>query len=113
MATQSADKKTAPKTAPKAAPKPAPATDASGKAARTRVGIVDSDKRDKTRRVVVKFQARHPKYGKYIANRTILHVHDEKNESKAGDVVEVAECRPISKTKTWKLVRVVERRQGE
>ena len=105
MATQSADKKTAPKSAPKADAKP--------KAARTRIGIVDSDKRDKTRRVVVKFQARHPKYGKYIANRTILHVHDEKNESRTGDVVEVAECRPLSKTKSWKLVRVVDRRQGE
>ena len=109
MATQSADKKTTPKPAPKAAPK----ADAPAKAARTRIGIVDSDKRDKTRRVVVKFQARHPKYGKYVANRTILHVHDEKNESKSGDTVEVAECRPISKTKTWKLVRVVERREGE
>ena len=109
MATQSADKKTTPKPAAKAAPK----ADAPAKAARTRIGIVDSDKRDKTRRVVVKFQARHPKYGKYVANRTILHVHDEKNESKSGDTVEVAECRPISKTKTWKLVRVVERREGE
>jgi small subunit ribosomal protein S17 len=105
MATQTADKTAAPK-GDQGAPKPA-------KAARTRIGIVDSDKRDKTRRVVVKFQARHPKYGKYIANRTILHVHDENNESRSGDVVEVAECRPISKTKTWRLVRVVERREGE
>ena len=104
MATQTTDKKAGAKAGQ--AEKPA-------KAARTKLGVVDSDKRDKTRRVVVKFQARHPKYGKYIASRTILHVHDEKNESKAGDVVEVAECRPISKTKSWRLVRVVDRREGK
>ncbi len=75
----------------------------------TRIGVVESDKRDKTRRVTVRFSAPHPKYGKYVANRTILHVHDEKNESKLGDRVEVAPCRPVSKTKTWKLVRIVER----
>lgn len=97
---------TAEKSAAKGADKPA-------KAARTRIGVVDSDKRDKTRRVVVKFQQRHPKYGKYIASRTILHVHDENNESRAGDTVEVAECRPISKTKSWRLVRVVEKRQAD
>lgn len=90
----------------------APASPAA-RAARTKVGVVDSDKRDKTRRVVVKFQARHPKYGKFIASRTILHVHDENNESRTGDVVEIAECRPISKTKFWRLVRVVDRRAGE
>lgn len=76
----------------------------------TRIGTVDSDKRPQTRRVVVAYSSKHPKYGKYIQQRTILHVHDEKNESKTGDVVEVAACRPISKTKQWRLVRVVERR---
>jgi small subunit ribosomal protein S17 len=90
----------------------APAKDAP-KAVRTKVGVVDSDKRSKTRRVVVKFQARHPKYGKYIASRTILHVHDENNESHTGDIVEIAECRPISKTKFWRLVRIVDRRAGQ
>lgn len=79
------------------------------KKAATQIGVVESDKRDKTRRVAVRFSAPHPKYGKYVANRTILHVHDEKNESKLGDRVEIAQCRPISKTKNWKLVRVVER----
>lgn len=79
------------------------------KATATQIGVVESDKRDKTRRVTVRFSAPHPKYGKYVANRTILHVHDERNESKLGDRVEVAPCRPISKTKNWKLVRVVER----
>jgi small subunit ribosomal protein S17 len=76
----------------------------------TRIGVVDTDRRDKTRRVVVNYQDKHPKYGKYIRKRTVLHVHDENNESKAGDLVEVAPCRPISKTKSWKLVRIVERR---
>jgi len=74
-----------------------------------RVGIVESAKRDKTRTVVLPFVSRHPKYGKYVRKRTRLHVHDEKNESKAGDRVEIAECRPVSRTKSWVLVRVVER----
>lgn len=74
-----------------------------------RVGVVESAARDKTRTVVLPFVSRHPKYGKYVRKRTRLHVHDEKNESKAGDRVEIAECRPISRTKSWVLVRVVER----
>ncbi|GAB4548565.1 MAG: hypothetical protein Tsb0013_09200 [Phycisphaerales bacterium] len=72
-----------------------------------RIGVVTSDARDKTRRVEVQFLARHPKYGKYLRKRTVLHVHDESNVSKAGDKVEVAPCRPVSKTKAWTLVRVV------
>jgi small subunit ribosomal protein S17 len=88
-------------------------TGADGELKGVRLGVVESDKRDKTRKVVVRFQARHPKYGKFIKRRTILHVHDEANESRLGDIVEVAECRPISKTKSWRLVRVVERRSTE
>lgn len=76
----------------------------------TRIGVVDADARDKTRRVTMSFQSQHPKYGKYVRNRTILHVHDEKNESHVGDVVEIAQCRPISRSKQWRLVRIVERR---
>ena len=74
-----------------------------------KVGIVESDARDKSRKVVINFSMRHPKYGKYIRRRTVLQVHDEANESKKGDRVEVAECRPISKTKSWVLTRVIER----
>ncbi|MCE9618543.1 MAG: 30S ribosomal protein S17 [Planctomycetes bacterium] len=74
-----------------------------------RIGVVESDKRVKTRTVVVNFVTKHPKYGKYVKKRTVLHVHDEKNESGLGDRVEVAECRPISRTKNWILVRVVEK----
>lgn len=75
----------------------------------TRIGVVESDKRTKTRKVVVAFKSMPPKYGKYVSKRTILQVHDENNESKLGDTVEVAQCRPISKTKRWRLVRIVER----
>ncbi len=85
----------------------------SGKAKATKVGVVESDKREKTRRVVVSYMSKHPKYGKYIRQRTVLHVHDEKGESRSGDVVEVVPCRPLSKTKNWTLVRVVERRAAE
>ena len=73
-----------------------------------RVGVVESDKRDKTRKVTIRFSVKHPKYGKYIRRRTVLQVHDEKNESHVGDRVEVAECRPLSKTKSWILVKVLE-----
>ena len=73
-----------------------------------RTGIVTSDKRDKTRKVEIAFSVQHPKYGKYIRRRTVLHVHDEQNASSVGDRVEIAECRPISKTKSWVLLRVIE-----
>jgi small subunit ribosomal protein S17 len=79
----------------------------------TRQGVVETDARDKTRKVVIHFRAPHAKYGKYVSRQTVLHVNDEKNESKTGDVVEVAPCRPMSKTKFWTLVRVVERRSGD
>lgn len=75
----------------------------------SRVGVVASDARDKTRKVVISFRAPHPKYGKYVSRRTVLHVHDEGNESHVGDRVEVVQCRPVSKTKRWRLVRIVER----
>jgi len=72
-----------------------------------KVGIVSSDKCDKTINVVCRFVVRHKKYGKYVNRRTVLRAHDEKNEAAIGDRVEVMECRPISKTKHWRLVRVV------
>lgn len=78
-----------------------------------RIGVVESDKRTKTRKVVIPYVDKHPKYGKYVKKRTVLHVHDEKNESRVGDRVEIAECRPISRTKSWILVRVVERGLGK
>ena len=74
-----------------------------------KVGIVESDARDKTRKVVINFSTRHPKYGKYVRRRTVLQVHDEGNESRKGDRVEVAECRPLSKTKSWIVTRVIDK----
>ena len=75
----------------------------------TMVGTVESDKRAKSRTVVVNYKAMHPKYGKFVSRKTTLQVHDETNDSKVGDTVEVKPCRPMSKTKKWTLVRVVER----
>src|SRR6266852_1950492 len=76
---------------------------------RTAVGIVTSDKMNKTRRVELPFLVKHPRYGKYIKRRTICYVHDETNESHVGDTVEIMEARPISKLKCWRLVRVVKK----
>ena len=70
-------------------------------------GQVVSDKGDKTITVRVDWSRRHSKYGKYIRRRSKLRVHDEKNQAQVGDLVEVAACRPISKTKNWRLVKVV------
>ena len=74
----------------------------------TKTGVVTSDRRDKTRVVTVTYQVRVPKYGKYLNRQTRYHVHDPQNTSKAGDRVEIVNCRPISKTKRWRLIRVVE-----
>lgn len=71
------------------------------------VGVVESDKRAKTRRVAVVYQAPHPKYGKFITHRSIIQAHDEKNESRLGDTVEIVPCRPISKTKQWTVSKIV------
>ncbi len=75
---------------------------------RTITGVVSSDKGDKTIKVVVNYQTMHPKYGKYLKRRTVLHAHDEKNEAKEGDTVEIAECRPLSRSKHHRLMRIVQ-----
>jgi small subunit ribosomal protein S17 len=74
---------------------------------RSEIGVVTSDKMNKTRRVEIPRLVKHPRYGKYIRRRTICHVHDENNESHLGDTVEIMETRPLSKTKCWRLVRIV------
>ena len=74
---------------------------------RVEVGVVTSDKMNKTRRVEIPRLVKHVRYGKYIRRRTICHVHDENNASHLGDTVEIMETRPLSKSKTWRLVRVV------
>ena len=76
---------------------------------RTIQGVVASDKGDKTIKVVVNYQTKHPKYGKYLKRRTVLHAHDERNEAHEGDTVEIAECRPLSKTKHHRLLRIVQK----
>jgi small subunit ribosomal protein S17 len=79
---------------------------------RVEVGVVTSDKMNKTRVVQIPRRVKHERYGKYIRRRTICHVHDENNESHSGDTVEIVESRPRSKTKRWELVRVVEKNRG-
>jgi len=71
------------------------------------IGIVASDKMNKSRRVEVERVFRHPKYGKTVRRKTVCHMHDEENQSRQGDMVELVECRPMSKLKRWSLVRVV------
>jgi small subunit ribosomal protein S17 len=74
------------------------------------VGVVTAaHKTPKTLRVEVEFLVRHSKYGKYMRHRSILHVHDETQDAKRGDRVQIMECRPMSKLKTWRLVKVLER----
>jgi len=74
---------------------------------RVLVGVVTSDKMNKTRRVEINRLVKHARYGKYVQRRTVCHVHDEGNASHVGDTVEIMETRPLSKTKHWRLVKVV------
>ncbi len=78
------------------------------KTARTATGRVVSNKMDKTVTVLVERRVKHPVYGKYITRSSKIHAHDENNECGIGDVVTVQETRPISKSKSWKLLRVDE-----
>ncbi len=71
------------------------------------IGIVSSDKMDKTIVVRVEKSRKHPRYGKYIKSITVYKTHDEENKAKVGDKVEIMETRPLSKTKCWRLVRVL------
>jgi len=74
---------------------------------RTLVGRVVSNKMDKTVTVLVERRVKHPVYGKYVVRSTKFHAHDEANALNEGDLVEIAETRPISRTKAWKVTRVV------
>ncbi|TWU29558.1 30S ribosomal protein S17 [Bythopirellula polymerisocia] len=75
------------------------------------IGVVTSDKMNKSRRVEIGRLVKHPMFGKFIHRRTVCHVHDENNESNLGDTVEIIECPPKSKLKRWDLVRVVAKNQ--
>lgn len=79
------------------------------KVQRTLIGSVTSDAMDKSITVTIERRIKHPVYGKYIKRSTKLHVHDENNECGKGDVVMIEQCRPMSKTKSWRLVQVVEK----
>ena len=76
---------------------------------KVRVGIVSSNKMDKTITVAVERKVKHPIYGKFVKKTTRFHAHDEKNECTVGDTVRIMETRPLSKSKRWRLVEVVEK----
>lgn len=80
---------------------------ATEKRVRTELGVVISDKMDKSITVQIDRRVKHPLYGKYMNRRTRLHAHDENNTCKIGDQVLIQECRPISKLKSWRLIEVV------
>ena len=79
------------------------------KTTRTVTGTVVSDRMDKTVTVMIERKVKHPVYGKFIRRSTKLHVHDEENTCQEGDKVTIEQCRPLSKSKSWRLVEVVER----
>ncbi|MGZ4103440.1 MAG: 30S ribosomal protein S17, partial [Bacteroidia bacterium] len=76
---------------------------------KTRTGVVRSSKMDKTIIVAVERRVKHPIYGKFVKKTTKFHAHDEKNECSVGDIVRIMETRPLSKTKRWRLVEIVEK----
>lgn len=76
---------------------------------KTRIGIVTSNRMDKTVTVAVERKVKHPIYGKFVKKTTKFHAHDEKNECTVGDTVRIMETRPLSKTKRWRMVEVVEK----
>jgi small subunit ribosomal protein S17 len=76
---------------------------------KTRIGLVSSDKMDKTITVTVKYKEKHPIYGKFVNKTKKYHAHDEKNEAQVGDRVLLMETRPLSKSKRWRLVEIIEK----
>ncbi len=76
---------------------------------KTRIGVVTSNKMEKSITVAVERKVKHPIYGKFLKKTTSFHAHDEKNECSIGDTVRIMETRPISKTKRWRLVEVLEK----
>jgi small subunit ribosomal protein S17 len=81
------------------------------KVQRTLTGSVTSNAMDKSITVMIERRIKHPVYGKYINRSTKLHVHDENNECGKGDLVVIEQCRPMSRTKSWKLVEIIEKAQ--
>jgi small subunit ribosomal protein S17 len=79
----------------------------SEKVLRIQTAAVVSDKMDKSAVVMIERRVKHPIYGKFMRKSTKLHIHDENNECAVGDTVQISECRPISKTKSWTLVKII------
>jgi small subunit ribosomal protein S17 len=77
------------------------------KVLRIQMGLIVSDKMDKSATVLIERKVKHPIYGKFMRKSTKLHIHDENNDCGIGDTVQISECRPMSKTKSWTLVKVV------
>lgn len=78
------------------------------KVQKTKSGVVTSDKMNQTVTVMIERKIKHPLYKKYVKKSTKVHAHDPENKCSEGDLVRIAECRPISKTKSWKVVEIVE-----
>ena len=76
---------------------------------KTKIGVVTSNRMEKTVTVEIERKVKHPIYGKFVKKTTKFHAHDEKNEASIGDVVRIMETRPLSKTKRWRLVEIVEK----
>jgi small subunit ribosomal protein S17 len=74
-----------------------------------RIGVVSGNKMDKSITVAVKWKEKHPIYGKFVSKTKKFHAHDEKNECSVGDTVKIMETRPLSKTKRWRLVEIIEK----
>ena len=72
---------------------------------KTKTGVVISKSGDKSVRIAIDYKVKHPRYGKYVKRRTTISVHDEQNQSGIGDLIEIAECRPLSKS--WRLLKIV------
>jgi small subunit ribosomal protein S17 len=79
------------------------------KTRKSRIGLVTSDKMDKTITVAVERKVKHPFYGKFLKKTTKFHAHDESNQCGIGDTVRIMETRPLSKTKRWRLVEIIEK----
>ena len=84
-------------------------TEVQAAAKRTLQGVVTSSAGDKSATIMIERRIKHPLYGKIIKRSTKLHVHDEANECNKGDTILIEECRPMSKTKSWRLVKIVEK----
>ena len=79
------------------------------KSRKTRIGVVSSDKMEKTITIIVERKIKHPLYGKFLKKSSSFHAHDESNSAGIGDVVRIMETRPLSKTKRWRLVEIIEK----